>query len=311
MTTSRSNSVSKRQLLWLVLSLVALYAVVPQLGSFRHSLSTISQARFTDLVAAAAFMLLTYGAAAGTYCWLAFYRLSYPRTVAVEVAGMFVNRLLPAGIGAIGVNYAYLRKNRHTASQAAGVVALNNGLGILGHLIVLVVLSLLYQPSLPTLHTQHSKISLAAGITLIIVAALVIAFVLYGERLHRGLSDFYSQLLSYRERPLSLLAALLCSISLTLCNLLCLWLCVLSVGASIPFIAVLLVFTFGIALGTATPTPGGLGGVEAGLVAGLVAYQVPGSAALAAILLFRLITYWVPLLAGGPAFIYSQRRQYL
>jgi uncharacterized membrane protein YbhN (UPF0104 family) len=311
MASSHGNSVNKRQLLWLVLSLVALYAVVPQLGSFRHSLSTISQAHQSDLAAAAAFMLLTYAAAAGTYCWLSFSRLSYPRTVLVEIAGMFVNRLLPAGIGAIGVNYAYLHKNRHSASQAAGVVALNNALGIFGHVVVLAVVSALYHASLPTLRSRHSHTSFIAGITLILAAALLIVYAFYGERLRQGLRDFSVQLLSYRERPWSLFMALLCSISLTLCNLLCLWFCVLSVGASLPFVAVLLVFTFGVALGTATPTPGGLGGVEAGLVAGLVAYQVPGSAALAAVLLFRLITYWLPLLAGGPAFVYSQRRRYL
>ena len=46
-------------------------------------------------------------------------------------------------------------------------------------------------------------------------------------------------------------------------------------------------------------TPGGLGFVEAGLVGTLTLAGVPGSDALAATLLYRLVSYWLPLPAGG------------
>jgi uncharacterized protein (TIRG00374 family) len=76
-------------------------------------------------------------------------------------------------------------------------------------------------------------------------------------------------------------------------------------------VAVFLVFTFGIALGTATPTPGGLGGIEAGLVAGLIIYHVDSATALATVLLYRLLSYWLPLLVGAAALVYSQRQRYI
>ena len=93
-------------------------------------------------------------------------------------------------------------------------------------------------------------------------------------------------------------------------NVLGLWFCVLAMHISLPFTAVLIVFSFGILLGAATPTPGGLGGVEAGMVAGLVVYHVDSSAALAAVLTYLLLSYWLPLIAGAAAFLYSQRRGY-
>ena len=60
-----------------------------------------------------------------------------------------------------------------------------------------------------------------------------------------------------------------------------------------------------------TPTPGGLGGVEAGLVAGLVAYRVASADALAAVLVYRLVSYWLMLAIGAAAFVIAERRGYL
>jgi uncharacterized membrane protein YbhN (UPF0104 family) len=256
--------------------------------------------------------MLTYLAAAGTYWWLAVHALSYARTLLIQIAGMFVNRLLPAGIGNIGVNYAYLRKAKHSATEAASVVAANNTLGIISHGLLLAILLVLYHTDLPNLHLR--LIHDSRLVVLVAVAGSAVWFILYhrfGKRFQSGLHNFAKQLLAYRHRPAHLASALICSMSLTLSNVLCLWFCILALHADLSFIAVFLVFSFGVALGTATPTPGGLGGVEAGLVAGLVAYHLDGATALAAVLLFRLITYWLPLLAGSLAFVFSQRRHYI
>ncbi|MFI5271393.1 MAG: flippase-like domain-containing protein, partial [Candidatus Saccharimonadales bacterium] len=67
------------------------------------------------------------------------------------------------------------------------------------------------------------------------------------------------------------------------------------------------IFTLGISTGTITPTPGGLGGFEAGLFAGFVAFHVPVAPALAIALLYRLISYWLALGIGLLAFIEVQR----
>lgn len=301
---------SVRRLLFLAIALIAFYVVIPQIGSFRESLPLLKQARLEDVALALACALLTYVAGAGTYCWLALRRLVYARTVLIQVAGMFVNRLLPAGIGSIGVNYAYLRKARHSRTQAASVVALNNALGVFGHLILLVALVLLLGQALPPLRVSWPNWPTLVIILAFTVMLWAVVYSIYGQHFIRTLQEFGSQLLSYRQRPGRLVAALTCSIGLTLANALALWFCVAAMGGNLPFISVFLIFTFGIALGTATPTPGGLGGIEIGLVAGLMAYQVDEATALAIVLLYRLLTYWLPLLAGSVAFIYSQRRGY-
>ena len=55
-------------------------------------------------------------------------------------------------------------------------------------------------------------------------------------------------------------------------------------------------------------TPGGLGFVEAGLVGTLTLAGVTGSAALAATLLYRLVSYWLPIPVCGIADLLFRRR---
>ena len=55
-------------------------------------------------------------------------------------------------------------------------------------------------------------------------------------------------------------------------------------------------------------TPGGLGLVEASLAGLLVLAGVPSSSAFVATLAYRLASYWLPVLAGGPAYLLFRHR---
>ena len=55
-------------------------------------------------------------------------------------------------------------------------------------------------------------------------------------------------------------------------------------------------------------TPGGLGIVEASLASLLVLAGVPSSSAFVATLAYRLVSYWLPVLAGGPAYLMFRHR---
>ena len=55
-------------------------------------------------------------------------------------------------------------------------------------------------------------------------------------------------------------------------------------------------------------TPGGLGFVEAGLVGTLTLAGVPASDAVAATLLYRLLSYWLPIPLGALAYVLFRRR---
>jgi uncharacterized membrane protein YbhN (UPF0104 family) len=61
-------------------------------------------------------------------------------------------------------------------------------------------------------------------------------------------------------------------------------------------------------LGGLLPLPGGIGGIDGGLIGVLVLYGAPVATTIAAVLAYRLILFWVPLLAGTPAFVTLWRR---
>jgi uncharacterized membrane protein YbhN (UPF0104 family) len=56
-------------------------------------------------------------------------------------------------------------------------------------------------------------------------------------------------------------------------------------------------------LGGLLPIPGGLGGIDGGLIGTLIVYGVPAAATTAAVLVYRAILFWLPLLLGTVAFI--------
>ncbi|HEY7632009.1 MAG TPA: lysylphosphatidylglycerol synthase transmembrane domain-containing protein [Thermoleophilaceae bacterium] len=85
-----------------------------------------------------------------------------------------------------------------------------------------------------------------------------------------------------------------------------LWATYHAVGASPPVSIILIGYLIG-QLGGALPIPGGIGGIDLGLVGTLIVYGAPAQATVAAVLAYRLILFWLPLLGGGVAF-WSLRR---
>jgi undecaprenyl-diphosphatase len=92
------------------------------------------------------------------------------------------------------------------------------------------------------------------------------------------------------------------SIGVTLMQAFVLVACVEAVGVHLPVLTVVGVSLAGAALAAAAPTPGGLGAIEAALIAGLGRVGVASAPAVAAVLMSRLIGYWLPVLPGWFAF---------
>ncbi len=70
---------------------------------------------------------------------------------------------------------------------------------------------------------------------------------------------------------------------------------------------VLLAYLIG-QLGGLIPVPGGIGGVDGGLVGAFVVYGLSAEAAFIAVLAYRVILFWLPLMIGAVAFVSIQKR---
>lgn len=300
---------SRGQWVFLIIALFSLYFVLPQIGIFRHSFSHLSGADWHYLGLALGLTLATNLMAAVTYGLLAKHPLNYGKTLLVQLSGNFVNRLLPAGIGAIGINYAYLRANKHDLPQSASVVAANNLVGGLGHLLLIgfILIGLRSKPGDFRWQAPRFERGWRYLVLFLISATALYLLFRFRHKVITGFKAVISQLLDYRHRLIDVGLALLSSITLTLLNVLSLYYCALGLHFQLSLASVLIVFTLGVALGTATPTPGGLGGIDAGLVVGLVAFHLPVSSALAVTLVYRLISCWLPVIIGAGVFYITER----
>jgi membrane protein DedA with SNARE-associated domain/uncharacterized membrane protein YbhN (UPF0104 family) len=60
-------------------------------------------------------------------------------------------------------------------------------------------------------------------------------------------------------------------------------------------------------LGNLLPLPGGVGGVEGGMIGAFVAFGQPAGVTLVAVLAYRLVSFWLPTVAGVPAYVALRR----
>jgi uncharacterized membrane protein YbhN (UPF0104 family) len=87
---------------------------------------------------------------------------------------------------------------------------------------------------------------------------------------------------------------------------LALWATFHAVGYSPGAGVILLAYLIG-QLGGLLPIPGGVGGIDGGLIGTFVVFGTPAAAATAAVLAYRIILFWIPLLLGAAAFISLRR----
>jgi uncharacterized membrane protein YbhN (UPF0104 family) len=85
-----------------------------------------------------------------------------------------------------------------------------------------------------------------------------------------------------------------------------LWATYHAFGLSPPLVIVLMGYLIG-QLGGLLPIPGGIGGIDGGLIGTLIVYGAPAAGTAAAVLAYRVILFWLPLIAGGISFAALRR----
>jgi uncharacterized membrane protein YbhN (UPF0104 family) len=85
-----------------------------------------------------------------------------------------------------------------------------------------------------------------------------------------------------------------------------LWATFEAVGADVPISVLLMGYLIG-QLGGLLPLPGGVGGIDGGLIGTLIVYGAPAAETAAAVLAYRIILFWLPLIGGAIAFTTLRR----
>ena len=85
-----------------------------------------------------------------------------------------------------------------------------------------------------------------------------------------------------------------------------LWAAFHAFGDAPPLAVITQAFFVGM-FGNLLPMPGGVGGVEGGMIAALAAFGVDAGQAVVAVLLFRAVTFWLPMIPGVIAYFQLRR----
>ena len=152
-------------------------------------------------------------------------------------------------------------------------------------------------------HTFDPPQWVVIGVVAVAVVALALLAVpavrrLIVKRVRPTLKEVVPRLITVVQRPMKLLEGIGGILLLNGAFIAVLYACVLAFGGSMNIAVVAVVYLAGATLGQAAPTPGGLGAVEAALSAGLVAGGLDSGIAVSAVLLFRLVTFWLPTIPG-------------
>lgn len=301
-----------RTLITIIASAFAAYFLVYYLTQINLNMITSAKWGWTGVALVAA--ALSYVAAALMLRGFVPERLPLGRTVLVQFAGSFVKLVAPAAVSGVAINSRYLQKRGIPPGQAVASVGASQLIGLASHISLLLLFAYITGSSAATSFTPSRTLVFA-----LLAVAMVVLFILSVPRLRRVLtgrlrslfSGVIPRLLDVLQSPRKIIEGFTGTLLLTIFFVVCLDASVRAFGGSLNFATVAIVFLAGNAIGSAAPTPGGLGAVEASLSVGLTLSGLPGEVATSAVLLFRLLTFWLPVLPGWASFTYLQRHEAL
>lgn len=288
----------------------AAYVLATQVGS----VDLVGAVRGSDpwwLVVAVVASASTYIGAAAALVAFTPARLSLWRATGVHVAASFVTLVTPPAVGQVALNLRFLRRAGVPAVAAATAVAITQLASLLVTVLLLLGLGVVTGTS-----RGPSLLPSGGALTAVAIAAVAVAAValvprvrrLVLERLVGRFRESLPRLLELLRQPLRLAGGVAGNLLVTAGYVLALYASLRAVGTDLGLAPTAIAFLAGSAVGSAAPTPGGLGAVEAAMVAALAAAGVPASLALPAVLLFRAATFWLPVPPGWLAFTLLQRR---
>ncbi|MFD7992388.1 lysylphosphatidylglycerol synthase domain-containing protein [Streptomyces mexicanus] len=310
---ARLERVRPRTLISFIAGAIGAYYLLTQLTHIEFG-TLFAHAQWGWLAAAVAFSALSYVAAAMALLGFVPERVPFPRTVAAQVAGSFVKIVAPAAVGGVALNTRFLQRAGVRPGLAVASVGASQLFGLGCH--ILMLLSFGYLTGTEKTPSLTPSRTVIAGLLTVAVLVLVVTSVPFLRkfvvtRVRSLFAGVVPRMLDVLQRPQKLVTGIGGMLLLTGCFVMCLDASIRAFGdesTSLSIAGVAVVFLAGNALGSAAPTPGGVGAVEATLTVGLIAVGLPKEVAAPAVLMFRLLTLWLPVLPGWLAFNHLTRK---
>ncbi|TMR04234.1 phosphatase PAP2 family protein [Actinomadura soli] len=288
---------------WFLLLLVAAgyvtYHGLIGVTGLRSPMTVLADAHTRWLLAAALLVAVSYAAGAVALMGASPRDLAFGRTCLRQAAASYASRQHPTGRGGDAVLGAYLRDHGAGPHEAAATVARTRLTGALVHLIALALA--LASAAARGWGAAHPP-GWAEPLILIVAAVAALGTVLLWRRRAeilpplRAAAAGLPQLL---HRPKRLIALLAASSTVTTCSVLAFVTVGHALNVPISPAALAAVFLLLIPLRLLGPLPGGVGVVEPVLVLALVTFGTGPTEAVLTILLYRILSFWLPILPGA------------
>ncbi|WP_299528517.1 lysylphosphatidylglycerol synthase transmembrane domain-containing protein [uncultured Streptomyces sp.] len=305
----RLERIKPRTLFSFIAGAIAAYFLISQVTQADFG-TVVEQAEWGWVAAALGFSALSYVAAAMSLLGFVPERVAFGRTVLAQVAGSFVKIVAPAAVGGVALNTRFLQRAGVRPGLAVASVGASQLFGLGCHILLLGLFGYLTGTEKTPDSLTPSRTVIAGLLTVAVLVLVVTAIPFLRKfvvtRVRSLFAGVVPRMLDVVQRPQKLLTGIGGMLLLTGLFVLCLDASIRAFsGPDVPqlsYASIAVVFLAGNALGSAAPTPGGMGAVEGALTLGLIAVGLPKEVAAPAVLLYRLMTLWLPVLPGWLCF---------
>ncbi|MEU2575579.1 lysylphosphatidylglycerol synthase transmembrane domain-containing protein [Streptomyces anulatus] len=305
----RLERIKPRTLFSFIAGAIAAYFLISQVTQADFG-AVVEQAEWGWVAAALGFSALSYVAAAMSLLGFVPERVPFLKTVQAQVAGSFVKIVAPAAVGGVALNTRFLQRAGVRPGLAVASVGASQLFGLGAHIMLLALFGYLTGTERTPDSLTPSRTVIAGLLTVAVLVLVVTAIPFLRKfvvtRVRSLFAGVVPRMLDVVQRPQKLLTGIGGMLLLTGLFVLCLDASIRAFsGPDVPqlsYASIAVVFLAGNALGSAAPTPGGMGAVEGALTLGLIAVGLPKEVAAPAVLLYRVMTLWLPVLPGWIAF---------
>jgi uncharacterized protein (TIRG00374 family) len=308
--------------------LLVIYFLVPKLVGLSDALSRLDDAEPLWVCIAIGFNVLAFGTYIALFKAVVggdALRLRWLETYEINMAGVAATRLFSAGgAGGIALTYWALRKagmaRRDSARRMVAFLALQYAF----YPLALIVFGVLLRTGVVNGENSVELTIVPAAIAgVLLVLGILVALIpsdverrlqpfVHGERARafvhtaakvpatvgEGLR-FAADLFAHPSRGgLAVLGAA----GFWVCSIGVLWASFHAFGVHVPLAVVVQGFFLGMVANLFPLAPAGVGAVDAGMIGAFVLFGIPEEAVFPAVLVFRLIAFWMPIPPGAVAF---------
>ncbi|MGE2719305.1 flippase-like domain-containing protein [Mycolicibacterium celeriflavum] len=294
---------TRSQVVQLVLLAALVYVAYPFLSSVPTFITELRTANWWWALVGLAASSLTYLGAAAALWACADGLVTLWGLVVMQVANKFAATTTPAGVGGLALSARYLQKGGVSPMRATTAVALQQSVQVITHLGLLIFFSTAAGVSadLSRFVPNVTLLYLIGGLLLGLIGTFLLVPKLrrwLATSVRPRLQEVIGHLIALAREPKRLAVIMAGCAATTLGNAFALWAAIEAFGGDTSFITVTVVTMVGGTLASAAPTPGGIGAVEAALIGGLAAFGMPTAVAVPSVLLYRVLTIWLPVFVG-------------